>query len=197
MLLSDRSIKLALDKGQIGITPLELDDIQPASVDMHLHDEILVFSNSTVPYIDLKQPIPELMRKVTVTEEQPFILHPGEFALGSTIEVLELADDIVGNIEGKSSLGRVGLMIHSTAGFIDPGWKGRLTLELANVARLPITLYRGMKVCQVAFQELSSAADRPYGSSQLGSRYQKQEGAAASKAHLDFERLAARKDDNE
>lgn len=188
MILSDKSIKEMLGAGRIAIEPLVAANIQPASVDLRLSDKILVFQNSKTPFIDLREPIPELMREVKIKGDEPFIIHPGEFALGGTLEIVTLATDIVGHIEGKSSLGRVGLMIHSTAGFIDPGWSGRLTLELANVSRLPITLYRGMNIAQIAFQELSTPAERPYGSKELSSRYQGQEGPVASRAYLDFQK---------
>lgn len=188
MILSDTTIKEVLAAGRISIDPLVEANIQPASVDLRLADTILVFQNSKTPFIDLKKPIPNLMGEVKIPVPDPFIIHPGEFALGSTLETVTLAEDIVGHIEGKSSLGRVGLMIHSTAGFVDPGWNGRLTLELANVSRLPITLYAGMNIAQIAFQELTTRAERPYGSPNLASRYQGQEGAVASRAYLDFQK---------
>ena len=139
MILSDISIKKAIDEKRIIINPYSEKDVQPASVDVHLSDTILIFKNSVAPYIDLKDEIPDLTEEVKIKKDVPFILHPGEFALGSTLEKLTLSNDIVSRIEGKSSLGRLGLLIHSTAGFIDPGWDGNLTLELANVSRLPIT----------------------------------------------------------
>ena len=144
MVLSDRSIKEAIAGGTIQIEPYSLRDVQPASVDFHLANKILVFRNSTLPYIDLRKEVPNLTDEVTIEDDEPFMLHPGEFVLGSTLEKLTLSNSLVARIEGKSSLGRLGLMIHSTAGFIDPGWSGNLTLELANVSRLPITLYSGM-----------------------------------------------------
>ncbi len=187
MFLSDRTIKELIESKRLIVEPFSPEDVQPASVDLHLSGEILVFKNSVAPYIDLRREVPNLMEKVHAPEGEPFILHPGEFVLGGTVERVAIPDDIVGHIDGKSSLGRIGLMIHSTAGFIDPGWDGRLTLELANVSRLPITLYKGMRVCQVSFQTLTTPADRPYGSSGLSSRYQKQKGPTASRAHLDFD----------
>ena len=187
MVLSDRSIKEAVETGTIGIEPYSPRDVQPASVDFHLANKILVFRNSTLPYIDLKKEVPNLTDEVIIHDDEPFMLHPGEFVLGSTLEKLSLSSSLVARIEGKSSLGRLGLMIHSTAGFIDPGWSGNLTLELANVSRLPITLYFGMRIGQISFQEMTTEVDRPYGSKELSSRYQGQESPTASRTHLDFD----------
>ena len=172
MVLSDRSIKEELAKGRIVISPLNPDDIQPASVDLHLDGRVLVFANSRRPYIDVKEGLEDLTQMVEIQDESPFILHPGEFVLGSTLENIELPDALVARLEGKSSLGRIGLVIHSTAGFVDPGWKGHLTLELSNLARLPITLYKGMKIGQISYLKLTTPADRLYGSESLGSKYQ-------------------------
>ena len=188
MLLSDKTILEYIEQGRITIEPFNPGDIQPSSVDLHLSESLLTFRNSATPFIDLRKDIPELMEEVVIPRDAPFMLHPGEFILGATAEWLTLADDVVARLEGKSSLGRIGLMVHSTAGFVDPGWRGRLTLELANVSKLPITLYRGMRVCQVAFQPLSSPALRPYGSEGLSSRYQNQHSTTASLAHIDFDK---------
>ena len=188
MVLSDRSIREAISSGSIVIEPYSDKDVQPASVDFHLANKILVFRNSTLPYIDLRKEIPNLTEEVIIQDDDPFMLHPGEFVLGSTLEKLTLANDLVARIEGKSSLGRLGLMIHSTAGFIDPGWSGNLTLELANVSRLPITLYFGMRIGQISFQHMTTEVDRPYGSKELSSRYQGQQSPTASRAHLDFDK---------
>ena len=187
MVLSDRSIREAIELGTIKIEPYSPRDVQPASVDFHLANRILVFRNSTLPYIDLRKEVPNLTDEVVIEDDEPFMLHPGEFVLGSTLEKLSLANDLVARIEGKSSLGRLGLMIHSTAGFVDPGWSGNLTLELTNVSRLPITLYSGMRIGQISFQQLTTEVDLPYGSKELSSRYQGQESATASRAHLDFD----------
>ena len=188
MVLSDRSIKEELAEGRITIRPLDPADIQPASVDLHLDRKILVFSNSLQPYIDVKQSMEQLTETVEIPDgNQPFILHPGEFVLGSTMEHIELPEDLVARLEGKSSLGRIGLVIHSTAGFVDPGWKGNLTLELSNLARLPITLYYGMKIGQISFLRLTTPADRLYGSESLGSKYQGQTEPTASRFHRDFQ----------
>ena len=174
MVLSDRSIKEQLEQGRVVVSPLDPQDIQPASIDLHLDRQILIFTNSRQPYIDVKESLDNLTEIVAIPEGRPFILHPGEFVLGSTVEHIELPEDLVARLEGKSSLGRLGLVIHSTAGFVDPGWKGHLTLELSNLARLPITLYYGMKIGQISFLTLTTAAERLYGSESLGSKYQGQ-----------------------
>ncbi len=187
MVLSDRSIKEALEEGRIVIRPLKQDDIQPASVDLHLDRKILVFSNYQKPFIDVRESMEKLSQIVEIPANEPFILHPGDFVLGSTMEHIELPEDLVARLEGKSSLGRIGLVIHSTAGFVDPGWKGNLTLELSNLARLPITLYYGMKIGQISFLQLTTPADRLYGSESLGSKYQGQTEPTASRFHRDFQ----------
>ncbi len=187
MVLSDRSIKQEIESGRISVSPLRQQDIQPASIDLHLDDKVLVFRNSTAPYIDLREDIPDLTEMVEIEDEQPFILHPGEFVLGNTLERIALADNIVARLEGKSSLGRIGLLIHSTAGFVDPGWDGNLTLELSNVSRLPLTLYRGMPIGQISFQYLSTSADNPYGTEALRSRYQGQSEPTPSRSHIGFD----------
>lgn len=186
MVLSDGTIRAEIAAGRIVVNPIDGDDIQPASIDLHLDDRFLVFANTRQPYIDVREPLDELTEAVQIDGEQPFMLHPGEFALGSTREHIELPDDLVARLEGKSSLGRLGLLIHSTAGFVDPGWRGRLTLELSNVARLPIALYPGMKIGQISFLRLSTPAERLYGSPELGSKYQGQSGPTASRFHRDF-----------
>ena len=183
--LSDRTIKMMLAERKIVVEPLGEGCIQPASVDVHLDKRILVFRNSRRPYIDVRQDLSDLTEMEEIGE-QPFILHPGEFVLGSTLETIEIPEDLVARLEGKSSLGRIGLLIHSTAGYVDPGWKGRLTLELSNVANLPVTLYHGMKIGQISFLQLSTPADIPYGSPELGSKYQGQTVPTASRAFRDF-----------
>ena len=187
MVLSDRTIKERIKEGRILVEPLAPGSIQPASVDVHLDDKILVFRNSRRPYIDIREDMSDLTETVPLAEGRPFILHPGEFVLGSTLERLCLADDLVARLEGKSSLGRIGLLIHSTAGYVDPGWRGHLTLELSNVATLPITLYYKMKIGQLSFSQLTTPADNPYGSAALGSKYQDQEVPTASRIHRDFQ----------
>ena len=184
--LSDRDIRAALESGEIVIRPYDQKDLQPSSVDLHLDRRFRVFRNNRYPYIDVRHPQPDLTELVTIENDEPFILHPGEFVLGQTLEWTELPNDLVARLEGKSSLGRLGLLIHSTAGYVDPGWKGNLTLELSNVANLPIALYFGMKIGQISFFRMSSPVDRPYGSPELGSKYQGQSEPTASAFHRDF-----------
>ena len=188
MVLSDRTIKEEIAAGRIVIDPLGVNAIQPASVDVHLDSGFLVFRNSRLPFIDVRKGMDDLTEKVEIEDDVPFILHPGEFVLGSTLEHIELPDNLVARVEGKSSLGRLGLLIHSTAGYVDPGFKGHLTLELSNVANLPITLYYGMKIGQLSYVRLTTPAEFPYGSPELGSKYQGQMDATASRIHQDFQR---------
>ena len=186
MVLSDRSIKDALAAGRIIIDPLGEDCIQPSSVDLHVDQLFRVFRNHSQRVIDVREVQEDLTELIDVGPTEPMILHPGEFLLGSTIERVALPDDLVARLEGKSSLGRLGLLIHSTAGFVDAGWDGHLTLELSNVANLPITLYPGMKIGQISFFEMTTAADRPYGASGLGSKYRGQRGPTASRYSENF-----------
>ncbi len=185
MILSDGTIRAAIAEGRIGIDPLLDDGIQPSSVDVRLGSSFRVFANHRYAYIDVRQEQPELTEVVEAGSE-PFILHPGEFVLGSTLERITLPADIVARLEGKSSLARLGLVIHSTAGFIDAGFDGDVTLELSNVATLPILLYPGMKVAQFAFFALDKPAEHPYGSGASGSKYQGQAGPTASRYHLNL-----------
>ena len=193
MVLSDRDIKAAVKAGIIGIDPYFEKDVQPPSVDLHLDKKLLVFNNSNAPFIDLKKELPDLNSPVLIKDDEPFILHPGEFVLGSTLEKITIPSNMVARIEGKSSLGRLGLLIHSTAGFVDPGFDGNLTLELANVSRLPITLYYGMRIGQISFQQMLSEAERPYGSPELKSRYQGQIDPTESRVFKDFEKQISKK----
>ncbi len=186
MVLSDRDIKKEISKNNIVIKPFDLKDVQPSSIDLRLDFQFQVFHNARYPYIDVKQPMENLTDLVKITEDQPFILHPGEFVLGSTIENITLPDDLVARLEGKSSLGRFGLLIHSTAGYVDPGWDGKLTLELSNVANLPITLYYKMKIGQISFIRLSSPAEFPYGSKAIGSKYKGQQEPTPSRFYQNF-----------
>ena len=188
MLLSDRDIKAELGSGRIALEPFEPEMVQPSSVDVRLDRFFRLFDNHKYPFIDPAIDQPELTRFVEVDADQPFILHPGEFVLGSTFELVSLPDDVAARLEGKSSLGRLGLLTHSTAGFIDPGFSGHVTLELSNVATLPIKLWPGMKIGQMCFFRLSSAAERPYGSAEYSSRYQGQRGPTASRSYLNFHR---------
>ena len=185
--LSDRDIRGALDDGSIKIRPYDARDLQPSSVDLHLDRAFRVFRNNRYAFIDVRSPQPDLTEMLTIADDEPFILHPGEFVLGQTHEWVELPNDLVARLEGKSSLGRLGLLIHSTAGYVDPGWKGNLTLELSNVANLPIALYFGMRIGQISFFKMSSPVDRPYGSPELGSKYQGQSEPTASAFHRDFD----------
>ena len=187
MVLSDRTIREEIAKGRIIIQPLGEGCVQPASVDLHLGRNILVFQNNRVPYVDIRKPNDRLTEMVTVGDDDPFMLHPGEFVLGITLEHVEVPDDLVARLEGKSSLGRIGLLIHSTAGYVDPGWRGNLTLELSNVSNLPITLYHRMKIGQISFLRLTTPAERLYGSAELGSKYQGQQVPTPSRIHLDFD----------
>jgi dCTP deaminase len=188
VVLSDRDIRAEVESGRIVIDPFTPEAVQPSSIDLHLDRRFRVFQNNRYPYIDVREEQPELTELVEISGDEPFILHPGEFVLGSTLERVGLPDDLVARLEGKSSLGRLGLLIHSTAGYVDPGWEGNLTLELSNVANLPITLYDGMKIGQISFQRLSSPVDVAYGDSRLGSRYRGQRDPTASLYHRDFER---------
>jgi dCTP deaminase len=186
MLLSDRDIREQLESGRVGLDPLDLGMIQPSSIDVRLDKFFRLFDNHKYPFIDPRDDQPDLTRLVEIADGEPFILHPGEFVLGSTYELVTLPDDIAARLEGKSSLGRLGLLTHSTAGFVDPGFSGHVTLELSNVATLPIKLWPGMKIGQLCFIRLTSPAEKPYGSSEYASRYQGQRGPTASRSYLNF-----------
>ena len=188
MLLSDRDIRLELACGRVLLEPFDDAMVQPSSVDVRLDRFFRLFDNHKYPVIDPAQDQPDLTRLVEVAPDEPFVLHPGEFVLGATHERVTLPDDVAARLEGKSSLGRLGLLTHSTAGFIDPGFTGHVTLELSNVATLPITLWPGMKIGQLCFFRLSSPAENPYGSGASGSRYQGQRGPTASRSHLNVHR---------
>jgi dCTP deaminase len=193
VLLSDRDLKAEIDAGRLVIDPYDPAMVQPSSIDVRLDRYFRVFENHRYPHIDPAEEQDELTRMVEVPADEPFILHPGEFVLGSTYETITLADDIASRLEGKSSLGRLGLLTHSTAGFIDPGFSGHVTLELSNVATLPIKLWPGMKIGQLCFFRLSSPAEHPYGSAKYGSRYQGQRGPTPSRAYLNFHRVDTRR----
>ena len=188
MLLSDRDLRAEIAAGRLGIDPFDDALVQPSSVDVRLDRFFRVFNNSQYTHIDPSQQQDELTTLVEPKGDEPFVLHPGEFVLGSTLEIVTLPDDLAGRLEGKSSLGRLGLLTHSTAGFIDPGFTGHITLELSNVANLPITLWPGMKIGQLCLYKLSSPAEHPYGSSATGSRYQGQRGPTPSRSYLNFRR---------
>jgi dCTP deaminase len=186
VVLSDRTIARLLEEGRIEIDPYDPALLQPSSVDVRVDRYFRVFRNNLYPFIDVKQAQEDLTELVEVDGE-PFILHPGEFVLGSTLERVRLPEDIVGRLDGKSSLGRLGLLIHSTAGFIDPGWDGHVTLELSNVANLPITIYPEMKIGQLSFVQMTEPAKAPYGSGELGSKYQGQKGPTPSRYYRNFQ----------
>ncbi len=188
MLLSDRDIRAEIEGKRVVLDPYDADMVQPSSIDVRIDRYFRLFDNHKYPVINPAEPQPDLTRLVEVPVEEPFVLHPGEFVLASTYEVVTLPDDIAARLEGKSSLGRLGLLTHSTAGFIDPGFSGHVTLELSNVATLPIMLWPGMKIGQLCFFRLSSAAEHPYGSSANGSRYQGQRGPTASLSYRSFHR---------
>ena len=187
MVLSDATIARALAEGRIEIDPYDDSLLQPSSVDVRVDRLFRVFHNNRYPFIDVKTEQAELTELVEVDDEHPFVLHPGEFVLGSTLERIRLPDDLVARLEGKSSLGRLGLLIHSTAGFIDPGWDGHVTLELSNVANLPITIYPEMKIGQISFMQMTEPAATPYGAAEIGSKYKGQRGPTASKYWKNFE----------
>jgi dCTP deaminase len=190
MILSDRTIREEISSGRIGIEPLGEGCIQPSSVDLHVDRYFRVFRNHSQRVIDVKENQEELTELVEAIGDEPLILHPGEFVLGSTVERVRLPDDLVGRLVGKSSLGRLGLLIHSTAGFVDAGWDGFLTLELSNVANLPITVYPGMKIGQISFLRMTTAAETPYGAAALGSKYQGQRGPTPSRYFENFRSVA-------
>ena len=188
MLLSDRDILAELDAKRVQLDPFDAAMVQPSSVDVRLDRFFRVFENHKYPHIDPAEEQPDLTRLVEPEGGEAFILHPGEFVLGSTYELITLPDDVAARLEGKSSLGRLGLLTHSTAGFIDPGFSGHVTLELSNVATLPIKLWPGMKIGQLCFFRLSSPAEHPYGSEKYGSRYQGQRGPTPSRSYRNFHR---------
>ncbi|MQA61010.1 MAG: dCTP deaminase [Actinophytocola sp.] len=193
MLLSDRDLRKELEAGRLGLDPFDVEMLQPSSIDVRLDRYFRVFVNTKYTHIDPSQQQDELTSLVEQDGDDPFVLHPGEFVLGSTLEQVTLPDDLAGRLEGKSSLGRLGLLTHSTAGFIDPGFSGHITLELSNVANLPITLWPGMKIGQLCLFRLSSPAEFPYGSAQAGSKYQGQRGPTPSRAYQNFHRTETRR----
>jgi dCTP deaminase len=186
VVLSDRTIRQEIESGRIVIDPFEASNVQPSSVDVRVDRQFRVFHNARYPFIDVRQPMDDLTELVEITDDEPFILHPGEFVLGQTLERVTLPDDLVARLEGKSSLGRLGLLIHSTAGFVDSGFSGNLTLELSNVANLPITIYHGMPIGQISFMRMDGPVERPYGSGEAGSKYQGQAEPTPSRFYLNF-----------
>jgi dCTP deaminase len=192
VVLSDRTIRAEIEAGRIAIEPFDEELIQPSSVDVRVDSRFRVFHNARYPYIDVRQPMDDLTELVEVGEDEPFILHPGEFVLGQTLETVTLPDDLVARLEGKSSLGRLGLLIHSTAGFVDAGFSGHLTLELSNVANLPITIYQGMPIGQISFMRMDGPVEHPYGSRSTGSKYQGQAEPTPSRFYLNFDKRSRR-----
>src|SRR3990170_2868640 len=184
--LSDRTIKEELAAGRLVIEPLNERDIQPASVDLHLDRVFRTFRVTGRPYVDVREPMDDLTELVTIEDGEPFIVQPGSFVLGCTLESVTLPDDIVARVDGRSSLGRLGLLVHATAGYVDPGWTGKLTLELSNQSQMPIALYYGMNVSQISFLRMSTPVERPYGSAGLASKYQGQTGPTPSRVFEDF-----------
>ncbi len=187
MVLSDRTIKAEIAAGRLVFDPYDPGLVQPSSVDMRVDRRFRVFRNARYPYIDVRKPMEDLTEPIAMEGDEPFILHPGEFVLGQTLERVRLPDDLVARLEGKSSLGRMGLLIHSTAGFVDAGFEGNLTLELSNVANLPITIYHGMPIGQISFMRMDMPVERPYGSEEAGSKYQGQAEPTPSRFYKNFE----------
>ena len=187
MVLSDRGIKAEIEAGRLVFDPYDEGLVQPSSVDVRVDRSFRVFNNTRYPFIDVRKPMEELTSLVKVEDDEPFVLHPGEFVLGQTLERVSLPDDLVARLEGKSSLGRLGLVIHSTAGFVDPGFEGNLTLELSNLANLPITIYHGMPIGQISFMRLDGPVENAYGDRAAGSKYQGQAEPTASRFYLNFE----------
>jgi dCTP deaminase len=188
VVLSDRTIRAEIEAGRIEIDPYDASRVQPSSVDLRVDRKFRVFHNARHPYIDVRQPMEDLTELVEAEGDRPFILHPGEFVLGQTLERVSLPDDLVARLEGKSSLGRLGLLIHSTAGFVDSGFSGNLTLELSNVANLPITIYYGMPIGQISFMRMDGPVQSPYGSRETASKYQGQAEPTPSRFYKNFER---------
>lgn len=186
MILSDRSIRELIASGRLIVEPFDQRSIQPASIDLHLDRKFLVFRNTRKPFLDVREPVDDVMELIEIPEGDPILVHPKEFVLGSTVERVEIPGDLVARLEGRSSLGRLGIVVHSTAGFIDPGFVGHVTLEISNLANLPIALYPGMRIAQLSFIRMTTPADAPYGARGLRSKYQGQAEPTPSRLHLDF-----------
>ena len=186
VILSDRTMREELSRGRIRVEPLAEGAIQPSSIDLRLGDKVRVFRNNHIPHIDVRIDTSNLTEVVQLEEGVPFYLRPSEFALGVTLENIAVPDDLVARLDGKSSLGRLGLLIHATAGLVDPGWEGRLTLELMNLAPFPITLWPGMKIGQISFIQMTTPVDNPYGGGRLSSKYQGDTDPNPSRYHLEF-----------
>ena len=186
MILSDRSLLEEIKKGHLVVKPFDESCLQPASIDLRLANEFRVFKHINHALIDTKVPFSEYTELVKVNDGEKFVLHPNEFVLGSTLEWVKVPADLVGRIEGKSSLGRLGVIVHATAGYVDPGFEGNLTLEINNVGKIPVALYPGMKIAQFSVMTMTTAADKPYGSAKLNSKYQGQAGPTESQIHKNF-----------
>ena len=186
MILSDKSIREEIAAGRLVIEPFDPRLVQPSSVDLRLSRRFLVFRNTQKPFIDIRDCVDDIMESIEVAEGEPVIVHPKEFILGSTLERVTVPDHLVGRLDGRSSLGRLGIVIHSTAGYIDPGFSGHITLEMSNLANLPIALYPGMRIAQISFHLMTTPAETPYGDHALGSKYQGQASPTPSRLHLDF-----------
>jgi dCTP deaminase len=190
VILSDRSIREQIAAGRLVIEPFDLSLVQPSSIDLRLDRRFLVFRNTRRAYLDVKEPADDLMERVEPDDGKPIVLHPSEFVLGSTVETVTIPDDLVARLEGRSSVGRLGIVIHSTAGYIDPGFSGQITLEIANLATIPVLLYPGMRIAQISFSQMTSPAEKPYGGRGLGSKYQGQGAPTPSRLYLDFDQAA-------
>ena len=187
MILSDRTIKEQIASGRLVIDPFDPNLVQPSSIDLRLDRRFLIFRNTRKAYLDVREPVDDLMERIDLEDEEPIVLHPSEFILGSTVEQVTIPDDLVGRLEGRSSVGRLGVVIHSTAGYLDPGFSGQITLEIANLANIPVRLYPGMRIAQVSFSQMTTPADMPYGHRRLRSKYQGQGSPTPSRLHLDFQ----------
>ncbi len=186
MVLSDKTIREEITSGRLGIEPFDPECVQPASVDLHLDRQFRAFRTSRQAFVDVREPSEDLTELVEIDDQEPYIIHPGEFVLASTLETVSLPADLVARLDGKSSLGRLGLVVHATAGYVDPGFTGKLTLELSNAGKMPIALHYGMRIAQISFLRLSTPVERPYGSPGLGSKYQGQQEPTPSRAYRDF-----------
>lgn len=187
MILSDRSIRELIDAGRLHVEPFDARLVQPSSIDLRLASQFLVFRNIKKAFLDVREPVDEFMERVEIESGDRIILHPNEFVLGSTLEQVTIPTDIVGRLEGRSSLGRLGVVIHSTAGYIDPGFSGHITLEISSLANIPVALYPGMRIAQISFSQMTTPAESPYGAGGLGSKYQQQDAPTPSRLYLDFQ----------
>lgn len=188
MTLSDRDILTEIKSGRLVIKPFKMDHLQPSSVDLLLGYEFKIFRNTRKPFLDIKEPVYDYMEDLKIAKHDRIILHPGEFILGSSIEYIKIPNDLIGRLDGKSSLGRLGLVIHATAGFFDPGFEGQATYEISNLSNMPIAIYGGIKIAQMSFHKLSSPVLNPYGTKKLNSKYKGQRGPTPSKMYLNFKK---------